>query len=102
MIHVVATVELHPGQRNAFLTEFRRIVPLVRGEDGCVEYGPAVDAVTDISAQLPPRPDVVTVVEKWATLEHLKAHLTAPHMQEYRPKVKDMVIKTTLVILDPA
>ena len=102
MIHVIATVELQPGCRNAFLTEFRRIVPLVRAEEGCVEYGPAVDAMTDISAQVPLRPDVVTVVEKWATLEHLKAHLTAPHMQEYRPKVKDMVIKTTLVILDPA
>ncbi len=36
------------------------------------------------------------------SVEHLKQHLVAPHMEEYRPKVKDMVVKTTLVILAPA
>ena len=101
MIHVIATVELHPGRRDAFLGEFQRIVPLVRAEQGCVEYGPAIDAVTDLSAQVPLGPDVVTVVEKWESLAHLKAHLVAPHMEEYRPKVRDLVIKTTLVILTP-
>lgn len=101
MIHVIATIELKPGCRESFLAEFARIVPLVRAEEGCIEYGPAVDAITDISAQLPARADVVTVVEKWATVEHLKRHLSAPHMEEYRPKVKDMVSKTTLAILGP-
>jgi len=27
--------------------------------------------------------------------------LVAPHMVEYRPRVKDMVIKTTLQVLEP-
>jgi quinol monooxygenase YgiN len=102
MIHVIATVQLHPGQRDAFLAEFHKIVPLVHAEAGCLEYGPTIDLPTDIPPQQPLRPDVVTVVEKWESLEHLKAHLTAPHMQEYRPKVKDLVVSTTLVILSPA
>ncbi|MDR3633555.1 MAG: putative quinol monooxygenase [Isosphaeraceae bacterium] len=101
MIHVIATIELHPGLRDAFLAEFHQIVPRVRAEDGCIEYGPAVDLATEFSAQVPPRPDVVTVVEKWASLDHLQRHSIAPHMQEYRPKVKDMVVKTTLIILEP-
>ncbi len=54
MIHVIATIELHEGQRDAFLAEFRKIVALVLAEQGCLEYGPTVDAVTDLSAQ-PPR-----------------------------------------------
>jgi quinol monooxygenase YgiN len=102
MIHVIATIELHEGQREAFLGEFRKLVPLVLAEDGCLDYGPTVDAETDISAQPPVRANVVTIVEKWESIEHLKRHLIAPHMQDYRPRVKDMVVATTLAILSPA
>lgn len=102
MIHVLATVELHPGQRAAFLAEFHKIVPLVLAEAGCLAYGPTVDTPTDIAAQGTLRPDVVVIVERWESLAALKAHLVAPHMVEYRPKVKDLVIRTTLEILEPA
>ena len=102
MIHVIATIELHPGRREDFLREFHRIVPPVLAEQGCLEYGPTVDVDTGLSAKLPLRADVVTIVEKWASLEALKAHLVAPHMVEYRPRVKDMVIRTTLQVLEPA
>ena len=102
MIHVIATIELNPGTRDAFLAEFHRLVPLVHAEDGCIEYGPTIDAETDVAAQPPRRADVVTVVERWASLDHLKRHLAAPHMAAYRPKVKDMVARTTLAILAPA
>ncbi len=101
MIHVIATIELHPGRRADFLREFHRIVPAVLAENGCVDYGPTVDLETGLSAQLPLREDVVTIVEKWESLDTLKAHLVAPHMVEYRPRVKDMVIKTTLQVLEP-
>ncbi len=102
MIHVIALIELNPGTRDAFLSEFHALVPKVLAEDGCLEYGPAVDEPTDISAQVPPRPDAVTVIEKWESVGHLKAHLVAPHMAEYRPRVKDFVKGTTLHVLSPA
>ncbi len=102
MIHVIATIELSPGRREDFLAEFRKVVPQVRAEDGCIEYGPAVDAETGIAAQAPARPDVVTVIEKWAGVEHLERHLDAPHMREYRERVKDLVAELTLAILEPA
>ena len=100
MISVIAEIKVVDGKLAAFLEEFARIVEPVRAEDGCIEYGPTVDAVTDISAQIPYRPNVVTVVEKWESLDALGAHLVAPHMLEYRPRVKDIVVGTTLRILN--
>ncbi len=101
MIHVIATVEVVPGKRAEFLAAFQANVPKVLAEDGCIEYGPTVDLPTDIGVQIPPRDNVVTVMEKWRDLAALKTHLTAPHMVEYRGKVKDLVTSVTLQILKP-
>jgi quinol monooxygenase YgiN len=86
MVHVIATIELQPGKRAEFLREFHRIVPLVHAEKGCLVYGPA---------------DTVTVVEQWETLDDLRAHLVAPHMVDYRPRVKDLVVRTVLQVMEP-
>ena len=102
MIHVIATVELQPNTRERFLREFSQLVPLVKAENGCIEYGSAVDVASGLPPQIPLRPDVVTVVEKWSSLEALKAHAAAPHMAAYRGKVKDFVIRITLQVLTPA
>jgi quinol monooxygenase YgiN len=101
MLHVLAEIDLHPGTREQFIAEFHRIVPLVRVEAGCLEYGPAVDAETEIANQHRD-PDRVTIIEKWESLSHLQAHLAAPHMVEYRPKVKEFIRQATLRILEPA
>jgi quinol monooxygenase YgiN len=102
VIHVIATVELAPGTREAFLVEFRRIVPLVRAEAGCLDYGPTIDLPTGIAVQSPVRDNVVTVVESWESLDALRAHTVAPHMQEYRARVKDYVIRVQIQVLQPA
>src|SRR5262249_7226171 len=101
VIYVIASIELHPGTRRQFLDEFARLVPEGRAERGCIEYAGATGLDTGIGAQAPVRPDVVTVVEKWAGLESLVAHLSAPHMEAYRQRVKDFVIRTTLQVLAP-
>lgn len=102
MIHVIATIILQPETRHAFLQEFGRIVPDVRGEDGCLEYGAAIDVASGLAAQPAVRPDVAVVVEKWRDLDSLRAHLVAPHMVSYRDRVRGMVISTTLQVLTPA
>lgn len=102
MIIVLATIELNPGKRAEFLVEFHKIVPKVRAEDGCHEYFPAIDTVSGLPVQGPAREDVVVVVEKWESIAALEAHLIAPHMMEYRPKVKEFVKKVSLQILTPA
>ena len=102
MIHVIATIEVVPGKREAFLEEFHKLIPLVRAEAGCIEYGAAIDLPTGLAIQLPVRDDVVTVVEKWESVAALQAHSQAPHMVAYRPRVKDFVRGTQLQVLQPA
>jgi quinol monooxygenase YgiN len=102
MIIVLATIELHSGKRPDFLAEFRKIVSNVRAEAGCIEYFPAVDISSGLPVQGPARDDIVVVVEKWESVAALEAHLIAPHMMEYRPKVKDFVKKVSLQILSTA
>ena len=89
------------GQRDSFLAEFRKIIPLVHAESGCLEYGPTIDAASDITNQNVDG-NRVTIVEKWESIETLKAHLVAPHMLEYRPKVKDFVVSSELRVLEDA
>jgi quinol monooxygenase YgiN len=101
MIHVLATIELNPGTRDRFLTEFHGVMPAVHAEVGCIEYGPAVDATTDIPQQQRLGDDKVMIVEKWDSLEALKAHLVAPHMLAYRERVKGYVARVGLHILQP-
>ncbi len=102
MIHVIAIIDLAPGTRGDFLVEFHKIVAPVRAEQGCIEYGPAVDAQTGIPQQQGLGADVVTVVEKWASVAALQAHLTAPHMLAYRERVRNYVKGVRLHILEPA
>ena len=102
MICVIATIDLAAGGREEFLAEFRALVPKVLAENGCLEYGPAIDVITEISSQDPIRDDSVVVLEKWQDLASLKAHLAAAHMLEYRPRVRHLVVRTRLQVLEPA
>lgn len=102
MIYVVATIQIAPGKRASFLEHFHALVPRVRAEMGCLEYGPAVDFPMEHPRQKLAGPDTVIVVEKWNGPAELEAHGVAPHMEEYRRAVKDLVISVTLQILQPA
>lgn len=102
MIHVIATIAVAPGRRDAFLAEFRRIVADVLAEDGCLAYGPAVDVATGLAPQGPLRPDTAVIIEQWRDLDALKAHLVAPHMAAYRERVKGLVQGVQLQVLQPA
>jgi quinol monooxygenase YgiN len=102
MIHVLATIETAPGRRDDFLAAFHELVPDVRAEGGCLEYGPAVDLATPIGEQPAVRENVVTVIEKWESVDALKKHLEAPHMQRYRRTVRDLVKSVAIRVLEPA
>jgi len=102
MIHVVALVTAKPGKREEILKHFRANVPAVKAEKGCIEYGPAVDAENALGFQTKIGPDTFMVVEKWDSMEALKAHAAAPHMAAYAGKVKDMIASRVIHILQPA
>lgn len=101
MIHVLALIETTPGHRDDFLKEFAQVTIPVRQEAGCIEYGAAVDAVTDLPQQQQMGDNFVLIVEKWESLDHLKAHLVAPHMTDYRVRIKPFVQSVRLQVLDP-
>jgi quinol monooxygenase YgiN len=102
MIYVIATITAKPGTREHVLEAFRWLTPLVRAEVGCIEYQATVDVPTTIAVQDGPRPDVVTVIEKWESVEALYAHGVASHMNEYRAKVKDYVLSVRLQVTEAA
>ena len=101
MIHVLAVITAKPGMRDSILHAFRANVPNVRAEQGCIEYGAAVDAEPALKFQTAFGPDAFVVVEKWESLDALKAHAAAPHMAAYAAKTKEMIASRTIHILSP-
>lgn len=98
MINVIASIRVKAGRLPEFVEIFKSNLPNVREERGCIEYFPSVD----INADLPPQSmdeNVVTIIEKWESLDALRDHLKAPHMLSYKEKVKDMVEDLSLKVL---
>jgi quinol monooxygenase YgiN len=102
MLHVVAIITAKPGKRAEILAAIRANLPAVRAEQGCIEYGPAIDAEGIGPFQTPAGPDTVFVIEKWADAAALKAHAAAPHMAAYAAKVKDLVATRVIHVLASA
>ncbi len=102
MIHVLAIITAKPGMREQILEAFRANVPAVHAEQGCIEYGPAVDAEGVGAIQTKLGPNTFVVVEKWDSLEALKAHGAAPHMAAYGAKVRDLIASRVIHVLSPA
>ncbi|WP_376099562.1 putative quinol monooxygenase [Roseomonas sp. CCTCC AB2023176] len=102
MIHVLATITTKPGLRDAVLAEFRANMPAVHAEEGCIEYGPAVDAEGAGRIQTALGTDTFVVIEKWADMEALKAHGVAPHMAAYAAKTREMIANRVIHVLSPA
>lgn len=101
MIHVIASIRVRRGSRDAFLEIFNDNIPNVRQEQGCIEYFPTVDIETGLSSQNFDEL-TVTIVEKWMSLAALRVHLAAPHMLAYKEKVKDLVEEVSLKVLQQA
>ncbi|MDH3318883.1 MAG: antibiotic biosynthesis monooxygenase [Betaproteobacteria bacterium] len=101
MIHVIAVITARPGMRDNILQHVRANLAAVRAEQGCIEYGAAVDAESAPPMQTKYGADTFLVIEKWESLEALKAHAAAPHMAAYVAKVKDMIAGRVIHILSP-
>jgi quinol monooxygenase YgiN len=101
MFHVIASIGVKPGRRAKFIELYKANVPAVLAEKGCIEYIPAVDADSGIEAQWLDE-TVVTVIEKWATLDALHAHLAAPHMATFHKDTAHLVDDVSLTILEDA
>jgi quinol monooxygenase YgiN len=101
MIHVLAIITAKPGQREAILTAFRANVPAVHAEKGCIEYGTAIDAEGVGGFQTKFGPDTFVVIEKWESVDALKAHAASPHMAAYGAKTKELIANRVIHVLAP-
>jgi quinol monooxygenase YgiN len=98
MIHVLAIITTKPGMRATVLEHFHANMPAVHAEDGCIEYGPAIDADFP-GAKF--GEDSFVVIEKWASPEALKAHAASPHMAAYGAKTRELLAKREIHVLSP-
>ena len=101
-VHVVAIITAKSGLRDALLQAFRANVPAVLAEKGCIEYQATIDADVVGAIQTEFGDDTFVVVEKWESLDALKAHAAAPHMAAYAAKSKDMIADRVIHVLSPA
>ena len=97
-VHVIAIITAKPGKREEALANFNANVPAVHAEDGCIEYGAVIDC-EGVGFAKAFGPDTFLVVEKWASLDHLKAHAVTPHMKAYSEKNKDLLADRTIHVM---
>jgi quinol monooxygenase YgiN len=102
MIHILAMITTKPGLRAEVLESFKANVPAVLEEDGCIEYGAAVDVPSAGSFQTDLGEDSFVVIEKWASIDALMAHAGSAHMKAYAAKTKDKLADRVIHILSPA
>ena len=102
MIHVVAVITAHPGQRAKILQALAANRPAVLAEAGCIEY----NAVTDAPGLPPSRgtlgEDTLMVLEKWESLAALQAHGKSAHMAEYGAKTREFTASRVIHVLSGA
>ena len=101
MIMVIASIRVKTGKMPDYLAILKTVVPEVQSEKGCIEYIPAVDLDTKMPPQVVDKENV-TILEKWASLDELEAHLVSAHMLDYREKVKNLIEKVTIKVLQEA
>lgn len=100
LIHVVAIITAKPGKRDELLSAFREVVPIVHTERGCREYQPVTDilGVSESAAQL--GPDTYMVIEKWDSIDDLRAHAASSHMKAFQEKTAQWVADRKVHVLD--
>ncbi len=99
MIHLVVTMHVKPGSREAFLDLFNRNRPAVLAEPGCIQYLLCSDLP---GGTQPPDPDCFTLLEQWIGEDALKTHLATPHMKAFSQAAASLRASTTVRILRPA
>ena len=88
MIYVVATSQVKPELRDAFIKGAKECIEATRKEKGCISY----DSHSSIND-----PNLFVVVERRESREDLNAHGRAPHMKVWREYSAPLKISATVV-----
>ncbi|QJI28956.1 antibiotic biosynthesis monooxygenase [Pseudomonas sp. ADAK18] len=93
-VRLVVIINTQPGRGSDQLAAFEKLAPLVRSEQGCIQYD--LHPVVGNS-------DSFVLIEKWASRKALDAHHLAPHMLEaakHNPTFR--AGPATVLLLEPA
>lgn len=99
MIHVIATITAKPGERSTVLTHFAANRPAVLAEEGCVSYEAVIDVPDVGPIQTPLGDDMFMVIERWETVDALRAHGASAHMANYARTVSPLLIGRVINVL---
>ena len=102
MIHVLAVITAKPGMRGRILEAYRNNVEAVRAEVGCLAYEAVIDVADSSSGIAKFGEDTFVVVEKWESMDALRAHAIASHMKAYANQVKDLTANRAIHVLEAA
>ena len=102
-VYVLCRFDLKPDADVAdYTAKTLAVVPTVRKEDGCRMYTLLKDASTDWDKPMRFGERTMWMLEKWDSVDALKAHLDTPHMKAFGPTVRPMRTSSTFHVLEPA
>ena len=93
MIYVVATTQVKPEGREAFIKGHKACIVETHKEKGCLSY----EGHTSIND-----PNTYVVVERWETRDDLNSHARAPHMKKWREVSTPLKLSTVIEIISDA
>ena len=88
MIYVVATTQVKPDSRDAFIAGHRKCIAETLKEKGCIAYA-GHTTIDD--------PNTYVVVERWESRDDLNAHGRAPHMKVWREYSAPLKVGQTVI-----
>ncbi len=88
-VKLSVTYTARPGMAAAFVEKLQTsgLQAKVKAEAGCLGYDYYLSA----------QDDTVLLREHWQSEEHLRAHLSQPHMAEIRAVKEEFILSTTLM-----
>ena len=100
-VWVMCRFDLKPEvDKSDYIAQTKAILGAVRREDGCLEYRLLGDCETDWEKPQRFGDRTLWMVEKWASINSLKAHLETPHMKAFGPKVAPFRSASTFHVLE--
>jgi quinol monooxygenase YgiN len=100
MIYLIVTMLIKEGRMEEFLAVCRELRPLVLREDGCLAYEYTREIASPLGIQEPIDVNRITLLERWASLDALKAHMETPHMKAAGPKMKELRASVSARVLE--
>lgn len=87
---VVAIIKAKPGKEAELRETLLGLVPITRGEDGCLNYDLHVSTED---------PALFVFHENWTSKAHHNAHMAAPHLQAFLGRAGELVAEPPQILL---